>query len=55
MVIIMTVKLSEFIKKFSEDYCVQSLDDNLCGSIVAHVSGDNYLIRLGDVNYAGND
>lgn len=41
--------LSEFINNFSREYHVSSLDDDLRGSIVAHITGDIYLIHTGEV------
>lgn len=41
--------LNEFIDDFSRRYHVSSLDDDLHGSIVAHITGDIYLIHTGEV------
>jgi hypothetical protein len=44
------MQLKEFITNFSEEYYVANLDDINGGSIVAHIVGDIYLIRKGDIH-----
>jgi hypothetical protein len=55
MVIIMTMTIEEFINDFSRTHTIQSLDSDMCGIVITSLNSTDFLIRLGDVNYAGND
>jgi len=50
----MEIRLTDYIRWFSDNHTVRSLDGNINGVIIAPV-GDDYLVRLGSVHDGTNN
>lgn len=48
MVITMEITLTDYIRWFSDNHAVKSLDSDWNGVVIATI-GDSFLIRLGEV------